>query len=80
MNTMPTYSRSYILSHSQRLMNDAIKQIGGFCNNSNYYTDTYSPYVQKKCWSDLLDNGFVGRTLGWVKMITKIRVYFMLGS
>ena len=33
VNTMPSHFGSYILSHSKRLMNDVIKQIGGFYNN-----------------------------------------------
>ena len=32
--TMPWLSGSYILSHSKRLMNDVIKRIDGFYNNS----------------------------------------------
>ena len=45
-------------------MNDVIKQIGGFYNNSIYYTDTDSLYIHKKYWSNLVDNGFVGKSLG----------------
>ena len=64
VNTMPSHFGSYILSHSKRLMNDVIKQVGGFCNNSIYYTDTDSLYIHKKFWSDLVDNGFLGKSLG----------------
>ena len=64
VNTMPSHFGSYILSHSKRLMNDVIKQIGGFYNNGIYYTDTDSLYIHKKYWSDFVDNGFVGKTLG----------------
>ena len=59
-STMPSLFGSYILSHSKKLMNDVIKQIGGFYNNSFYYTDTDSLYIHKKYWSHLADNGFVG--------------------
>ena len=45
-------------------MDDLIKQIGGFYNNVNYYTVTDSLYIHKKYWSDLVDNGFVGKILG----------------
>ena len=64
VNTMPSHFGSYILSHSKRLMNDVMKQIGGFYNNSIYYTDTDSLYIHEKYWSDLVDNGFVGKSLG----------------
>ena len=40
VNTMPSHFGSNFLSHSKRLMNDVIKQIDGFYNNSIYYTDT----------------------------------------
>ena len=66
-NTMPYHFGSCILSHSKRLMNDVFNQIGGFFNNSIYYTDTGSLYIHKKHWSDLVDNGFVGNSLGLVK-------------
>ena len=47
-------------------MNDVIKQIGGFyiVSNSFYYTDTEYLYINKKYWSELVDNGFAGKTLG----------------
>ena len=63
VNTMPSHFVSYILSHNNWLMNDVIRQIDGFYKNSIYYTDTNSLYVHKKYWSDLVDNGFVGKTL-----------------
>ena len=64
INTMPSHFGSYILSHSKRLMNSVIKQIDGFYNNNIYYTDTDSLYIHKKYWSNLIDNGFVGKSLG----------------
>ena len=64
VNTMPSHFGSLILSHSKRLMNDVIKQIGGFYIISIYYTDTGSLCKLKKYWSDLVDNGFVGKSLG----------------
>ena len=64
VNTMPSHFRSYILSHSKGLMNDLIEQLGGFYNKSIYYTDTDSLYIHKKHWSDVVDNGFVGKSLG----------------
>ena len=61
---MPSHFRSYILSHSKRLMNDVIEQIGGFYKNTIYPFDTDSLYIHKKYWCSLFDNGFVGKSLG----------------
>ena len=63
---MPSRLGSCVLSHSKRLMNDVIKQIGGFYKNIVYYTDTDSLYIHKKDWSSLVDNGLVGKS-GWGK-------------
>ena len=60
---MPSHFGSSVLSHSKRLMNDVINQIGGFYNNNIYYTDTDSLYIHEKYWSDLVDNGFFGKSL-----------------
>ena len=62
--TLPSQFDSFILSLSKRPMNDVIRQIGGFYNNSNYYTDTDSLYIHKNYWSSLVDNGFTGKSLG----------------
>ena len=64
VKTMPSHFGSFILSHSKRLMDDVINQIDGFYNLSIYYTDTDSLYFRRKYWSDLVDNGFVGKFLG----------------
>ena len=63
INTMPFQFVSYILSHSKKLMNEVCNQIGGFYNNT-YYTDIDSLYIHKKDWSELVDDGFVGKSLG----------------
>ena len=60
----PSHFGSYFLSHSRRLMNDVINQLGRFYNNSIYYGDTDSLYIHKQYWSDLVDNGIVGKALG----------------
>ena len=44
-NTRPSHFGSYILSHSKRLMDNFIKQIGSYCKNSIHYTDTDSGFV-----------------------------------
>ena len=64
VNTTLSHFGSCILSHSKRIMNEVIRQIGGFYNNSFYYSDTDYLYIHKKYWSDLVNNGFVGRFLG----------------
>ena len=45
-------------------MDEIIIQIDGFYNNSFYYWDTDSMCKDKKYWSNLVDNGFVGKSLG----------------
>ena len=65
--TIPFHFGSYISSQSKRIMNEVIKQMVGFYNNNIYYEDTDSRYTHKKYWSDLVDNGFVGRSLGSCK-------------
>ena len=40
INTKPSQFGSYILSHSKRLMNEGISQIGAFHISSTYYGDT----------------------------------------
>ena len=64
VKTMSSHFRSYFLSHSKRLKNDAIEQIGGFYNINIYYTDTDYLYIHKKYWISLVDIGFVGESLG----------------
>ena len=61
---MPSLFGSNILSHNKGLMNDIFKQLGGFYCNSIYCTDTASLYIHKNYWSDLVDNGFVGKPFG----------------
>ena len=45
-------------------MNEVINQMGGYYNESLYYADTDSMYIHKKYWSELVDNGFVGKSHG----------------
>ena len=61
---MPSHFGSCNLPHSKRLMNGVIEQKGGFYDNSFYYTDTDSLYIHRKYWSDMVDNGFFGESLG----------------
>ena len=67
VNTMPSHFGSCVLSHSRRLMNNKIRQIGGFYKNSIYYTDTDSLYIHKTYWFSLVEKEFVGKFLGYGK-------------
>ena len=53
-NTLPSVLGAFILSNSKRIMDNFIREINGFYNNSIYYGDTDSLYVEKKYW-DVLD-------------------------
>ena len=53
-NTLPAVLGAFILANSRRIMNKFIKEINGFFNNSVYYTDTDSLYIEKKYW-DVFD-------------------------
>ena len=46
------------------MIKEVINQIGGFCINRNNYGDTDSVYIHRKHWNDLVDNGFVSKSLG----------------
>ena len=79
MNTMPSHFGSNILSHTKRIMNDVIKQTDGFYNNNIYYTDTDSLHIHKNTGLTELKMVSLEKLSVWVKMITVIRVYSMLG-
>ena len=53
-NTLPAVVGAFILSNSKRIMNNFIRERNGFYNNSIYYGDTDSLYIEKKYW-DVLD-------------------------
>ena len=53
-NTLPAVLGAFILANSKRNMNNFIREINGFYNNSIYYGDTDSLYIEKKYW-DVLD-------------------------
>ena len=62
-NTLPSHLGAFILSNSKRIMNNFIREINGFYNNSIYYGDTDSLYIEKKYW-DVLDKVYlVGKNL-----------------
>ena len=41
-----------------------IREIDGFYSNNFYYGDTDSAYTQKKHWAKLVENGYLGKSLG----------------
>ena len=62
-NTLPAVLGAFILSNSKRIMNNFIREINGFYNNSIYYGDTDSFYIEKKFWDNLDKANLVGEGL-----------------
>ena len=62
-NTLPSHLGAFILSNSKRNMNNYIREINGFYNNSIYYGDTDSLYLEKKYWDVLDKANLVGKNL-----------------
>ena len=62
-NTLPAVLGAFILSTSKRIMNNFIREINGFYNNSIYYGDTDSLYIQKKYWDVFDKANLVGEEL-----------------
>ena len=46
-NTLPAQLGAFILSNTKRNMNNYIREINGFYDNSIYYGDTHSLYIEK---------------------------------
>ena len=55
-NTLPAVLGAFILSNSKRILNSFIREKNGFFNNTIYYGETDSLYIEKKDW-DVLDKG-----------------------
>ena len=47
-NTLPSHLRAFILRNSKRNMNILIREINRFYDNSIYYGDTDSLYIEKR--------------------------------
>ena len=47
-NALPAHLGAFILSNSKRIMNNSIREINSFFNNSIYYGDTDCLYLEKK--------------------------------
>ena len=63
LNTMPLHLGAFVLSNSERIMNNFIHVIDGFYTNDVYYTDTDSLYIENKHWDKLDKAGLVGKNL-----------------
>ena len=62
-NTLRSQLGAFVLSNSQRIMSNYIREINGIYNNNIYYCETDSLYIEKKYW-DVLDEGnLVGSNL-----------------
>ena len=62
-NTLPSVLGAFILSNSKRIMDNFIREINGFYNNSIYYGDTDSLYIEKKYWDVLDKANLIGEDL-----------------
>ena len=75
-NTLPAVLGAFILSNSKRIMNNFIREINGFYNNTIYYTDCDSLYIEKKYWDELDKANLVGEDLCQGKNYYKTRGIF----
>ena len=48
INTMPLHLGASVLSNGQRILNNLLHAIGGFCTNDLYYGDTDSLNIENK--------------------------------
>ena len=62
-NTLPSHLGAFILSNSKRILKTFIREINGFYNNSIYYGDTDSLYIEEKYWDVLDKANLVGKEL-----------------
>ena len=79
-DTLPSHLGAFILSNSKRIMNNFIIEINGFFNNSIYYGDTDSVYIEKKYWDVLDKANLVGKNLCQGKNDYKKVVFFTVYS
>ena len=63
LNTMPLHLGAFVISNSERFMNNLKHAIDGFYTNDVYYTDTDSLYIENKHWDKLDKTGLVGKGL-----------------
>ena len=58
---MPHQLGAFVLSNSERIMNNFIQAINGFYTNDLYYEDTDSMYKENKHWKEIDKAGLVGK-------------------
>ena len=75
-STLPAVLGAFILSNSERIMNNFFREINGFYKNSIYYGNTVSLYKEKKYWDVLDKANLVGEELCQGKKITNQLVLF----
>ena len=63
LNTMPLHLGAFVLSNSERNMNNFIHANNGFYSNDVFYTDTDSSYIENKHWDKIDKAGLVGKNL-----------------
>ena len=63
LNTMPLHLGAFVLSNSNRIVNNFIHAINGFYTNDVYYTNCDSLYIENKHWDKLDKFGLVGKNL-----------------
>ena len=63
VNTLPLDLAVFIVSNSEKNMNNFIHAIDGFYTNDVYYTDTDGLYIENKHWNKLEKAGLVGQNL-----------------
>ena len=78
VNTLPLQLAVFILSNSERIMNNFIHAIERFYSNDVYYTDTDSLYIENKHWDKLNKAGLLGKNLLQGKNDTKTEVSSMV--
>ena len=62
-NTLPAVLGTFTLSNSKRIMNNFVRERNWFYNNSTYYGDTDSFFIEKKNWDVLDKANLVGEGL-----------------
>ena len=63
LNAMPLHLRAFVLSNSERKMNNFMHAINRFYTNDVCYTDTDSLYIENKHWNKLDKAGLVCKSL-----------------
>lgn len=69
-NCFPSLYGIYILAHSRKIVNNAVRAINGFNELKVHYTDTDSLYIDEDSFEILRSKGFVGNGLGQGKSET----------